>query len=49
WAEEQLGIPVIDNWWQTETGWPIAANCLGLGALPVKAGSPARATPGWDV
>ena len=49
WAEEQLGIPVIDNWWQTETGWPIAANCLGLGALPVKAGSPTRATPGWDV
>jgi propionyl-CoA synthetase len=49
WAEEQLGIPVIDNWWQTETGWPIAANCLGLVPLPVKAGSPTRPTPGWNV
>jgi propionyl-CoA synthetase len=49
WAEERLGVPVIDHWWQTETGWPIAANCVGLGALPVKAGSPTKAVPGYDV
>ncbi|HZS82782.1 MAG TPA: AMP-binding protein, partial [Stellaceae bacterium] len=49
WAEEQLGVPVIDHWWQTETGWPIAANCLGLEKLPVKHGSATRAVPGWDV
>jgi len=49
WAERNLGVPVIDHWWQTETGWPIAANCLGLGMLPVKAGSPTRAVPGYDV
>ena len=49
WAEEQLGIPVIDHWWQTETGWPIAANCLGIERLPVKHGSATRAVPGWDV
>ncbi|MCB1428959.1 MAG: AMP-binding protein, partial [Nitratireductor sp.] len=49
WAEEKLKVPVIDHWWQTETGWPIAANCLGLGALPIKAGSPTKAVPGWDV
>ncbi|MEA2756125.1 MAG: propionyl-CoA synthetase [Aliidongia sp.] len=49
WAERHLGRPVIDHWWQTETGWPIAANCLGLGKLPVKPGSPTRAVPGWDV
>src|SRR5438874_5599737 len=49
WAEEQLGVPVIDNWWQTETGWPIAANCLGIERLPVVPGSPTRAVPGWDV
>src|SRR5947199_2335931 len=49
WAEEQLGIPVIDHWWQTETGWPIAANCLGIEQLPVKHGSATRAVPGWDV
>jgi propionyl-CoA synthetase len=49
WAEEQLGIPVIDHWWQTETGWPIAANCLGIEHLPVKHGSATRAVPGWDV
>jgi propionyl-CoA synthetase len=49
WAEQALGIPVIDHWWQTETGWPIAANCLGLTALPVKRGSPARPVPGYDV
>jgi propionyl-CoA synthetase len=44
-----LGIPVIDHWWQTETGWPIASNCLGIEQLPVKHGSPTRAVPGWDV
>ena len=49
WAEAQLGVPVIDHWWQTETGWAIAANCVGLGMLPVKPGSPTKATPGYDV
>jgi propionyl-CoA synthetase len=49
WAEQQLHTPVIDHWWQTETGWPIAANCLGLERLPVKPGSAARAAPGYDV
>jgi propionyl-CoA synthetase len=49
WAEELLGIPVIDHWWQTETGWAIAANCLGIERLPVKPGSPTRAAPGWDL
>jgi propionyl-CoA synthetase len=42
-------VPVIDHWWQTETGWPIAANCIGIERLPVKPGSPTRAVPGWDV
>ncbi len=49
WAERVLGVPVIDHWWQTETGWPIAANCLGIEALPVKAGSPTKPVPGFDV
>ena len=49
WAEKQLQKPVIDHWWQTETGWAIAANCMGLGALPVKYGSPTKAVPGFDV
>jgi propionyl-CoA synthetase len=49
WAEQHLKVPVIDHWWQTETGWPIAANCLGLERLPVKHGSPTKAVPGWDV
>jgi len=49
WAETKLGVPVIDHWWQTETGWAIASNCLGIEKLPVKAGSAARAAPGWDV
>jgi propionyl-CoA synthetase len=49
WAEERLRVPVIDHWWQTETGWPIAANCVGLGQLPVKPGSPTKAVPGYDV
>ena len=42
-------MPVIDHWWQTETGWPIGANCLGIEQLPVKHGSCTRAVPGWDV
>jgi propionyl-CoA synthetase len=49
WAERMLQIPVVDHWWQTETGWPICANCVGLGMLPVKPGSPTKAVPGWDV
>jgi propionyl-CoA synthetase len=49
WAQEKLKIPVVDNWWQTETGWPIAGNSLGHGALPIKPGSAARPAPGWDV
>jgi len=49
WAETQLGVPVIDNWWQTETGWPVAVNPVGLGLMPVKHGSPSRSMPGYDV
>jgi propionyl-CoA synthetase len=49
WAEEKLRVPVIDHWWQTETGWPIVANCRGLTPLPVRAGSASVAVPGYDV
>ncbi len=49
WAEDKLGVPVIDHWWQTETGWAIGANPIGLEALPVKRGSPTVAMPGYDV
>ena len=49
WAQQKLQVPVIDHWWQTETGWGIAANCLGIEALPVKPGSPTCAVPGYDV
>jgi propionyl-CoA synthetase len=49
WAEQHLRVAVIDHWWQTETGWPIAANCLGIERLAVKHGSATRAVPGWDV
>ncbi len=49
WAEEKLGVPVIDHWWQTETGWPIAGNPVGLGQLPVKHGSPTVPMPGYDL
>jgi propionyl-CoA synthetase len=49
WAERSLDRPVIDHWWQTETGWPIAANCIGLERLPVRPGSSAKAVPGYDV
>jgi propionyl-CoA synthetase len=49
WAEQHLKKPVIDHWWQTETGWAIAGNPMGLGMLPVKHGSPTVAMPGYDV
>jgi propionyl-CoA synthetase len=49
WAHAQLGVPVIDHWWQTETGWAIAANCIGIEHLPVIPGSPTRPAPGWDL
>jgi propionyl-CoA synthetase len=49
WAQTTLQVPVIDHWWQTETGWAIAANCLGIEPLPVKPGSPTKAVPGYDV
>jgi propionyl-CoA synthetase len=49
WAQEKLGVPVIDHWWQTETGWAIAANLLGIEQLPIKPGSPTVAVPGYDV
>src|SRR5439155_20068705 len=49
WAERILNVPVIDHWWQTETGWAIAGNPMGLGMLPVKHGSPTVAMPGYDV
>jgi propionyl-CoA synthetase len=49
WAEGVLGVPVIDHWWQTETGWAIVGNPLGLGALPVKHGSPTVPMPGFDI
>ncbi|MBT3626609.1 MAG: AMP-binding protein, partial [Rhodospirillaceae bacterium] len=49
WAEDKLGVPVIDHWWQTETGWSICANCIGIEQLPVKEGSPTKPVPGMDV
>jgi len=49
WAEEKLKVPVVDHWWQTETGWAIAANPVGLGLLPVKHGSPTVPMPGYAV
>ena len=49
WAENQLKLPVIDHWWQTESGWPMAANPMGVEHLPVKAGSPTVAVPGYDI
>jgi propionyl-CoA synthetase len=49
WAEDKLKVPVIDHWWQTETGWCIAGNPVGLGALPVKHGSPTKPMPGYRV
>ena len=49
WAQNQLKVPVIDHWWQTETGWAISANCMGIEALPVKPGSATVPVPGYDV
>ena len=49
WAQDQLKVPVVDHWWQTETGWAIAANPVGLGLLPIKLGSPTVPMPGYDV
>ncbi|WP_295387819.1 propionyl-CoA synthetase [uncultured Thiodictyon sp.] len=49
WAERILKVPVIDHWWQTETGWAIAANCTGIELLPVKPGSPTCAVPGYNI
>jgi propionyl-CoA synthetase len=49
WAQNKLGVPVIDHWWQTETGWSICANCIGIEPLPVKAGSPTKPAPGMNV
>ena len=49
WAEQRLGVPVLDHWWQTETGWAICANPLGLGTLPVKYGSATKPMPGYTV
>jgi propionyl-CoA synthetase len=49
WAEQRLGVPVIDHWWQTETGAPITQNPVGLGMLPVKYGSPGVPMPGYDI
>ena len=49
WAEKALGVPVIDHWWQTESGWPMASNPMGLEPLPVKYGSPGVPVPGFDI
>jgi propionyl-CoA synthetase len=49
WAEKQLNVPVIDHWWQTETGWSIGANCAGLELLPVRPGSCTKPVPGYNV
>jgi len=49
WAEQKLGVPVIDHWWQTETGWAIAASCLGIDSPMVVPGSPGKPAPGWDL
>lgn len=49
WATSKLGVPVIDHWWQTETGWSICSNCLGMEVLPIVPGSPARPVPGYEM
>ena len=49
WAENLIGVPIIDHWWQTETGWAIVGNCRGIEQLPVKEGSPTKPLPGYDV
>ena len=49
WATELLGIPVVDHWWQTESGWPMASNCVGIEQFPIKAGSLTKPVPGYDI
>ena len=49
WCQDKLGVPTIDHWWQTETGWSIASNCVGIELLPIKPGSATRPVPSWDV
>ncbi len=49
WARTNLGVPVIDHWWQTETGWAICANCMGIHEFEVKEGSPTKPAPGWNL
>jgi propionyl-CoA synthetase len=49
WASDMLKIPVVDHWWQTETGWAIAGNCMGIEAFPIKAGSPTKPIPGYAI
>lgn len=49
WAHGKLGVPVIDHWWQTETGWPIASNPMGIEEMPVKPGSATKPVPGWNL
>ena len=49
WIADHLGVPVIDHWWQTETGWSIASTCLGIDDTPIRVGSPGRAVPSWEV
>ena len=49
WAENKLKVPVIDHWWQTETGWAICANLIGIEHLPIKEGSPSKPVPGWNL
>jgi len=49
WAQDTLKVPVLDHWWQTETGWPMGANCAGYGMKPVKLGSPTHAVAGYDI
>jgi propionyl-CoA synthetase len=49
WAERQLKVPVVDHWWQTETGWAIGANFAGLGLFPVRPGSAGKPSPGYDI
>ncbi len=49
WAEEKLGVPVIDHWWQTESGWPMVTNPIGIEILEIKPGSPTVPVPGYDI
>ncbi|HCM07977.1 MAG TPA: propionyl-CoA synthetase, partial [Alphaproteobacteria bacterium] len=49
WAQDKLNVPVIDHWWQTETGWPMCANPVGIEQLPIKLGSPSVPMPGYEI